>query len=72
MMVRCNRCGLTYSHLRSTSALTLTYCCMLCEVADLGYSLAAFEKAPLPEHSGERPIIIFPAMSAVSPGPRAA
>jgi hypothetical protein len=66
MMVRCNRCGLTYSHLRSTSALILTYCCMLCEVADLGYSLAAFEKAPLPERNGENRTIVIPAVPAVS------
>jgi hypothetical protein len=47
MMIKCVRCGLAYSHTRSTSALVLTYCGMLCEVADLGYSLAAFEKAPV-------------------------
>lgn len=47
MMIKCARCGLAYSHSRSTSALVLTYCGVLCEVADLGYSLAAFEKAPV-------------------------
>jgi hypothetical protein len=49
MMIKCTRCGIAYSHSRSTSALALTYCCMLCEVADLGFSLAAFEKAPVAE-----------------------
>lgn len=47
MMVKCHRCGLSYSHVKSTSSLVLTYCSVLCEVFDLGYSLAAFEKAPL-------------------------
>lgn len=49
MMVKCIRCRSAYSHARSTSALALTYCCLMCEVADLGYSLAAFEKAAIPE-----------------------
>ena len=49
MMVKCTRCQVAYSHSRSTSALVLTYCSMLCEVADLGYSLSAFEKAPISE-----------------------
>ncbi len=47
MMMNCTRCGIVYSHARSTSALVLTYCGMFCEVADLGYSMAAFEKAPI-------------------------
>ncbi|MBI5949511.1 MAG: hypothetical protein HY875_15335 [Chloroflexi bacterium] len=49
MMMKCTRCGIAYSHTRSTSALVLTYCGMLCEVSDLGYSMAAFEKAPIVE-----------------------
>lgn len=47
MMVKCIRCGIAYSHTRSTSALVLTYCGLLCEAAELGYSLAAFERASI-------------------------
>jgi hypothetical protein len=66
MMVKCNRCGIAYSHTRSTSALVLTYCCLLCEVADLGYSLAAFEKAPIPAlRRGAAPTVAAPALSAL-------
>jgi hypothetical protein len=66
MMVNCNRCGIAYSHTRSTSALILTYCCLLCEVADLGYSLAAFEKAPIPAlRRAAPPTVVTPAFSAL-------
>lgn len=65
MMMNCNRCGISYSHARSTSALVLTYCGMLCEVADLGYSMAAFEKAPIVEL--RRAIKALPVRGPLSP-----
>ncbi len=48
MMTKCQRCGGPYMHSKSTSALVLTYCGVLCETADLGFSLAAFEKMEVP------------------------
>ena len=46
---RCTRCGLSYLPSKSTSALKLTYCSFLCELGDLGFSMAgleAMQKAP--------------------------
>ncbi len=48
MMTKCQRCGVPYMHSKSTSALVLTYCGVLCETADLGFSLVALEKMELP------------------------
>ncbi len=42
-MPRCKRCNLTYLVGKSTSALRLTYCSFLCELGDLGFSMAGLE-----------------------------
>jgi hypothetical protein len=42
-MHRCKRCNLTYLITKSTSALRLTYCSFLCELGDLGFSMAGLE-----------------------------
>ncbi len=42
-MPRCKRCNLTYLVTKSTSALRLTYCSFLCELGDLGFSMAGLE-----------------------------
>ncbi len=47
MMITCHRCRTPYMQSKSTSALALTYCGVLCETADLGFSLAAFETVAL-------------------------
>lgn len=49
---RCKRCGLSYVLAKSTSALKLTYCSFLCELGDLGFSMAGLEsmqRAPVVE-----------------------
>ncbi|MCZ2109193.1 MAG: hypothetical protein LC118_06470 [Dehalococcoidia bacterium] len=40
---RCKRCNLSYIPAKSTSALRLTYCSFLCELGDLGFSMAGLE-----------------------------
>ncbi len=40
---RCTRCGLSYTPSKSSSALRLTYCSFLCELGDLGFSMAGLE-----------------------------
>lgn len=42
-MLRCARCELRYQPSKSTSALRLTYCSFLCELGDLGFSIAGLE-----------------------------
>ncbi|HMO55548.1 MAG TPA: hypothetical protein PJ994_13660 [Tepidiformaceae bacterium] len=42
-MPRCKRCNLAYLPTKSTSALRLTYCSFLCELGDLGFSMAGLE-----------------------------
>lgn len=42
-MPRCSRCNLSYLPTKSTSALRLTYCSFLCELGDLGFSMAGLE-----------------------------
>ena len=42
-MLRCIRCDLHYMPAKSTSALRLTYCSFLCELGDLGFSMAGLE-----------------------------
>lgn len=47
---RCKRCELSYVLNKSTSALKLTYCSFLCELGDLGFSMAgleSMERAPV-------------------------
>lgn len=47
---RCKRCQLSYVLNKSTSALRLTYCSFLCELGDLGFSMAgleSMERAPV-------------------------
>ena len=43
----CNRCEGTYSWAKSTSSLRLTYCSILCEVADIGFHIPTFIKSEL-------------------------
>ena len=40
---KCIRCNLTYTPTKSTSELRLTYCSFLCELGDLGFSMAGLE-----------------------------
>lgn len=42
-MPKCTRCKLSYMQSKSTSALRLTYCSFLCELGDLGFSMAGLE-----------------------------
>lgn len=42
-MPHCKRCNLAYLPNKSTSALKLTYCSFLCELGDLGFSMAGLE-----------------------------
>lgn len=42
-MPRCKRCNLAYMPNKSSSALRLTYCSFLCELGDLGFSMAGLE-----------------------------
>ena len=42
-LLRCTRCELNYTASKSTSALRLTYCSFLCELGDLGFSMAGLE-----------------------------
>lgn len=44
---RCRRCNLSYVAHKSTSALRLTYCSFLCELGDLGFSIAGLEHMEL-------------------------
>ncbi|MCA9822182.1 MAG: hypothetical protein KC482_17785 [Dehalococcoidia bacterium] len=42
-LLRCTRCNLRYAAGKSTSSLKLTYCSFLCELGDLGFSMAGLE-----------------------------
>lgn len=42
-MLLCVRCDLRYVPSKSTSSLRLTYCSFLCELGDLGFSIAGLE-----------------------------
>jgi hypothetical protein len=42
-LLRCTRCNLRYAPGKSTSSLKLTYCSFLCELGDLGFSMAGLE-----------------------------
>jgi hypothetical protein len=42
-LLRCTRCKLPYQAVKSTSGLRLTYCSFLCELGDLGFSMAGLE-----------------------------
>ena len=42
-MPHCKRCNLAYLPTKSTSALRLTYCSFLCQLGDLGFSMAGLE-----------------------------
>ncbi|MGE5597150.1 MAG: hypothetical protein ACM3S1_14095 [Hyphomicrobiales bacterium] len=46
-LFRCARCKLSYLPNKSTSALKLTYCSFLCELGDLGFSMAGLEHMEL-------------------------
>jgi len=51
----CQRCGLAYDWRRSpSSSLKMTYCCSLCERADLGFTIEALlrsERRPFREYA---------------------
>ena len=52
VLPKCKRCQLSYVLNKSTSALRLTYCSFLCELGDLGFSMAgleSMERAPVEE-----------------------
>jgi len=55
-MTTCRRCRAAYTPSKSTSALVLTYCGVLCETADLGFSFSALEHLELsgPRHEAAR------------------
>ena len=56
-MPHCKRCNLAYLPNKSTSALKLTYCSFLCELGDLGFSMAGLEhmeRIPKPESETEQ------------------
>ena len=38
---------MAYTVEKSKSSLRMTYCCIMCEVADLGFHLASFEALPV-------------------------
>ncbi|MFN0146163.1 MAG: hypothetical protein ACKVT1_06615 [Dehalococcoidia bacterium] len=42
-LLKCTRCNLSYMPGKSSSALRLTYCSFLCELGDLGFSIAGLE-----------------------------
>lgn len=46
LIQQCARCSVPYDWRRSTSrSLRMTYCCSLCEVADLGATIEVFMNA---------------------------
>jgi hypothetical protein len=58
---RCKRCNLSYMPSKSTSSLRLTYCSFLCELGDLGFSMAGLEH--MKRREKEEPEAV-PALSA--------
>ncbi|MEO9253973.1 MAG: hypothetical protein ABI305_00405 [Tepidiformaceae bacterium] len=49
----CKKCRLAYDWRRSpSSSLKMTYCCSLCERADLGFTIDALIRTPI-ERSAE-------------------
>jgi hypothetical protein len=51
----CTRCKLKYLPTKSTSALRLTYCSFLCELGDLGFSMAGLEQMERVKKPAEDP-----------------
>lgn len=47
MIKDCQKCKTPYQTDKSKSSLKLTWCGILCEVSELGYVLASFEKSVL-------------------------
>ena len=64
-MPRCTRCNLSYLPTKSTSALRLTYCSFLCELGDLGFSMAGLEHMERVKKTVEVPAEALPAPAAV-------
>lgn len=64
-MPRCARCNLSYLPTKSTSALRLTYCSFLCELGDLGFSMAGLEHMERVKKPVEVPAEALPAPAAV-------
>jgi len=52
-LTRCTRCKLSYLPAKSTSALRLTYCSFLCELGDLGFSIAGLEHMEMKKKGAE-------------------
>ena len=60
-LTRCARCNLSYLPTKSTSALRLTYCSFLCELGDLGFSMAGLEhmeRRQKPQESPPEPVAV--------------
>ncbi len=62
-MLRCARCELRYVPSKSTSALRLTYCSFLCELGDLGFSIAGLEHMERQPQPIEPPAVELDAQS---------
>jgi len=63
-MRTCKRCTILYAPERSTSGLRLTYCSLLCERADLGFTIEGFLRMepalplrPKRTHPWDEPIV---------------
>lgn len=53
----CKNCHLAYDWRRSPSgSLKMTYCCSLCELADLGFTIDALIRTPI-ERNPERGLV---------------
>ena len=68
MMLICQRCGTAYMQTKSMSALVLTYCGVLCETADLGFSLLALERLERGTPRADAPLRGKTAVAAIDAG----
>ncbi len=50
MLTTCRRCGIPYTAEKNHSSLRLSYCGVLCEVAELGFVIDQFLKLPARRH----------------------
>ncbi len=57
-MPKCIRCNLAYLPSKSTSALRLTYCSFLCELGDLGFSMAGLEHMERVKKADSEPVAV--------------
>lgn len=51
MLSTCRRCDIPYTAEKSHSSLRLSYCGVLCEVADLGFVIDQFLRPPAQNHT---------------------